>query len=73
MIFVLLGRDIAAAEAVRYWVKLRLQYGKNKIDDPQILEAYHCADEMQKQAESDRAVCYGDPNAKRPQGVIKAK
>lgn len=37
--FVLLGRDAAAPGAVWDWIKRRLGLGKNKIDDPQIVEA----------------------------------
>jgi hypothetical protein len=37
--FVLLGRDRAATHAVREWIRVRISLGKNKIDDPQIVEA----------------------------------
>lgn len=47
MIFVLLGRDQAAADTVRYWAKLRVDLGKNKDDDPQIVEALQCAERME--------------------------
>lgn len=39
MTFVLLGRDRAAPEAVRAWINERIAIGKNKRDDPQIVEA----------------------------------
>lgn len=39
MTFVLLGRDRAAPEAVEAWINERIKIGKNKPDDPQILEA----------------------------------
>ena len=38
-LFVLLGRDIAAADTVHFWVRLRVNLGKNRMDDPQIVEA----------------------------------
>ena len=37
--FVLLGRDIAATVAVRAWINERIRVGKNRVDDPQIVEA----------------------------------
>lgn len=37
--FVLLGRDAAAPVAVQAWVEERIRLGKNKPDDPQIVEA----------------------------------
>lgn len=43
MTFVLLGRDAAAPHAIREWVKERIALGKNKPDDPQIVEALQCA------------------------------
>lgn len=43
MLFVLLGRDVAAAYAIRRWVEYRIAKGKNKFDDPQIVEALECA------------------------------
>jgi hypothetical protein len=46
MIFVLLGRDKAAAATIRFWCDLRVTLGKNKSDDPQIVEALACADTM---------------------------
>lgn len=43
MIFVLLGRDPAAPEAIRAWIGARIRLGKNKRDDAQILHALECA------------------------------
>ena len=37
--FVLLGRDMAAPVAVQAWIDERIRIGKNRPDDPQILEA----------------------------------
>lgn len=48
MTFVLLGRDAAAAETIRYWVRRRIKLGKNKPDDPQIEEALDCATAMDR-------------------------
>lgn len=53
MLFVLLAHDIAAADAVRYWIKRRIELGKNKPDDPQILEAERCAQIMEKEQACD--------------------
>jgi hypothetical protein len=39
MVFVLLGRDVVAAETVRAWISSRIAKGKNVPDDPQIKEA----------------------------------
>lgn len=39
MTFVLLGRDITAPATIRFWISERIRLGKNKPDDPQILEA----------------------------------
>lgn len=41
--FTLLGRDKAAARAVRYWVLERIKTGKNRASDSQIIEAYEIA------------------------------
>ena len=38
-LFVLLARDIAAPDTIRYWVRKRLALGKNRRDDAQIVEA----------------------------------
>lgn len=46
MLFVLLGRDEAAADTVREWCALRVKIGKNKWTDPQIQNALACADAM---------------------------
>lgn len=44
--FILLGRDPVAAMLIREWCKRRLDFGKNKFDDAQILEALRLADRM---------------------------
>lgn len=49
MTFVLLSRDIAAPQTIRFWVSERIKYEKNKSDDAQIIEALKCAEEMEKQ------------------------
>jgi hypothetical protein len=38
-LFVLLGRDPAAPAAVMAWIQERVRLGKNRPDDPQIVEA----------------------------------
>ena len=52
MVFVLLGRDPAAPAAIRAWADERVRLGKNKDDDPQIVEARACADTMQSEGRS---------------------
>lgn len=47
MLFVLLGRDRAAPEAVRAWADRRIALGLNKWGDPQILEALAWAEEVE--------------------------
>lgn len=49
MTFVLLARDIAAPATIRYWALERIKRGKNKSDDPQIIEAFACAKQMEEQ------------------------
>lgn len=46
LLFVLLGRDIAAPVAIHAWVAERIRLGKNNVNDPQILEALECARKM---------------------------
>jgi hypothetical protein len=52
--FVLLGRDAAAPAAIYAWVESRINSGKNKPDDPQIIGALFTADKMQAERESIR-------------------
>lgn len=44
--FVLLGRDVAVPATIRFWCEERIRLGRNKPDDPQIVEARACADAM---------------------------
>lgn len=46
--FVLLARDKASPSAVRYWALERIKTGKNRVSDPQIVEAYACAVAMEE-------------------------
>ena len=46
--FVLLARDKSAPAAVRYWCLDRIKTQKNRINDPQIVEAYSCAVAMEE-------------------------
>lgn len=48
MTFVLLGRDVAAPDTIRYWIEKRVLAGKNKYTDPQIIEALECANAMEE-------------------------
>lgn len=44
MLFILLARDAATAETIRFWAAKRIELGKNTATDPQIEEAMQCAD-----------------------------
>jgi hypothetical protein len=46
MLFVLLGRDAAAAATVEFWVNERIRRGMNRLTDVQITEALNCAQVM---------------------------
>jgi hypothetical protein len=50
MMFVLLGRDVAAPTAIRAWAKMRVRMKKNKRSDSQIQEALMCAAIMEQEA-----------------------
>lgn len=47
MTFVLLGRDVAAPAAIRAWIAERIRLGRNRPDDPQVVEAEQCARTME--------------------------
>lgn len=49
MVFVLLGRDAAAPEAICAWAAERVRLGKNSETDDQIVEALACATTMQRE------------------------
>lgn len=49
MIFVLLGRDVAAPSTIRHWIAMRIKLGKNKFADAQIQEALACAETMERE------------------------
>jgi hypothetical protein len=49
MTFVLLGRDPAAPETIRFWARERVRRGKNRPDDAQIVEALDCAATMERE------------------------
>ena len=48
-LFVLLARDPAAPDVIRFWARKRIWLGKNKITDPQIVEALECARLMEEE------------------------
>jgi hypothetical protein len=52
MTFVLLGRDVAAPVAIRAWIAERVRTGKNRPDDPQVVEAEQCARVMEREADA---------------------
>jgi hypothetical protein len=57
MTFVLRARDAAAPVAIRAWIAERVRLGKNRPDDPQVVEAERCARIM----EAERATEGGKP------------
>ena len=48
LIFVLVEHDVTSPDTVRDWVARRLDKGKNKITDPQIIEALAWADKVEE-------------------------
>ncbi len=46
-LFVLLARDVAAPLTILCWIIFRVIFGKNKLFDPQVQEAWDCAMKMQ--------------------------
>ena len=45
-VFVLRAKDVCAAQAIRYWCSLRVDFGKNVSLDDQITEALGLAKQM---------------------------
>ncbi len=50
MLFVLRSHDVAAPATVRAWIQERIRLGKNKPDDPELIEAEQCAQAMEQEA-----------------------
>lgn len=44
IVFVLLARDEATADTIRYWANKRVKLGKNRFTDEQIVKARKTAD-----------------------------
>jgi len=61
MIFVLLGRDVAAPAAIHAWVEERIRLGKNRPGDSQIVEAYECLRIMEQECPASRAKPADEP------------
>lgn len=53
LMFVLLDRDAAAPETIRFWAAKRVKLGLNKWGDPKIVEAVRLALTME---EANRAI-----------------
>ncbi len=52
ILFVLLDRDLAFADTVRYWIEKRIQFGLNKREDLKMIEAANCVQKvLRKQQE----------------------
>lgn len=54
MVFVLLGRDPAAPEAIRAWAQRRILLQKNTLDDHEIQSALATANLMERERDSIR-------------------
>lgn len=52
MLFILLGRDLAAPRAIRAWVQERIRLGKNEPGDEQLREALECADAIEREQQA---------------------
>lgn len=46
-LFILMARDPVASDVIRYWIQRRVESGKNKMQDQQIIEAMNCAKRME--------------------------
>lgn len=49
MLFVLRAHDITAPIVIRHWVDERIRLGKNKVGDPELVDALKCAAIMEDQ------------------------
>jgi hypothetical protein len=49
LLFVLLGRDLAAPATIRFWCSQRVTLGKNTANDAQIEDAMALADAIQQE------------------------
>jgi len=47
ILFIMMERDLAAPETIRFWVEKRIELGLNKRDDPQMQDALACANRME--------------------------
>jgi len=56
-LFVLLGRDPAAIDAVRAWIEARVRLGRNARTDAKIVEAERWIETVKRET---RAKCSGD-------------
>lgn len=54
MLFVILERDVAAPETIRYWCMMRIKHGKNRETDAQIIEALNCASYIELKQQADK-------------------
>lgn len=52
MMFVLLARDAAAPDTIRFWIHRRTELKLNAAADPKLHEARICADTMEKENSS---------------------
>lgn len=57
LMFVLLARDFAFPETVRFWVQERIRLGLNHVGDRQVVEALLLADTVEEEQRGRRTVC----------------
>ena len=58
LIFVLLGHDVASPDTIRFWANRRIELGRNREDDPQIVEALALADVIELENTKDIKKAY---------------
>ena len=56
ILFILLERDDAAPETIRFWINTRIGMGKNKAGDNQMVEAERCANAMEDNRKAEAAI-----------------
>lgn len=49
MLFILLARDDAAPETIRFWINERIKRGLNKEGDQKLVNAEACASAMERE------------------------
>lgn len=61
LVFILLGRDKAAPNTIRFWCEERVRQGKNEPGDKQLVEALSFASYMEQELKKGPPA-YGEPS-----------